>query len=242
VARDAPGDVGVGCTTDAAPVTGLIGWWKLDASSGSIADDSSGSDNGMLGGTNPPTWADGRLPDGTTGNALAFQAIGSYVLLPEFSNLENLPQLSVVAWIQPTSITADGSAHCVFDRGNASPDSGWAFQISQMNDGDLQFFVGYGSDFLQRYSAGGVLAADAWARVVVTWDGTALASHVHFYVDGTEVTYGNSISPSGARADDSQNGAAISCLDGSDGTSLAGEMYDVRIYDRALSPGEVSCL
>jgi hypothetical protein len=241
VARDAPADVAAKCAVDAAPVSGLLGWWVLDASSGTIADDSAGSDNGTLGGTNPPTWTDGLLPDGATGDALAFQATNSYVLLTNSSNLYNLPQFSIVAWIRPTSVTADGNAHCIVDRGNAPPDSGWAFQISQGNDGDLELFIGYTSDFLQQYSVGGVLAVNTWARVVATWDGTAVASHVHFYVDSAEVTYGNSTNPTGARADDSQNGAGIGCLDGSGG-SLGGEMYDLRIYDRALSAGEITCL
>jgi hypothetical protein len=76
---------------------------------------------------------------------------------------------------------------------------------------------------------------------VATWDGVAPPSHIHMYVDAVEVPYGNSTSPTGARADDTQNSVNIGCSDAGTGSFL-GSIYDARIYDHALTPAEVALL
>ena len=56
-------------------LNGLVGWWKFDETSGTVAYDSSGNGNhGTL--TNGPTWTDGKI-----GGAINFDGINDYINL-----------------------------------------------------------------------------------------------------------------------------------------------------------------
>lgn len=239
------GRVGFSPTEDASPsgpdaalLTGLLGWWKLDEASGTVAHDSIGSDDGTLVGS--LSFANEALANGTRGDALLLTGSNARVQLDAPGNLDNLPGFSLVAWVQPTSIAVRPNG-CIFDHGNGDPDSGWYLLSSATEPGDLQFYAGYTSNYMVQASVGGALPVGTWGRVVATWDGVAETSHVHLYVDAHEVLYSTPIDPTGPRADDSMNTVNIGCNDGGLG-SFPGSIYDARIYDHALSPAEVGLL
>ncbi len=74
----------------------LMGWWKLDETSGSVASDSSGNarDGTTFGG---PQWITGQL-DG----ALQFDGDDDYVELPIGSVVGTLTNISCSAWVNFT--------------------------------------------------------------------------------------------------------------------------------------------
>ncbi len=79
------------------PSNGLVGYWKLDEGSGTVAHDSSGYDNdGTLFGS--ISWVNGKC-----GKALSFGGGGSYVLIPHSSDLEfaGVHPFTLEAWIKP---------------------------------------------------------------------------------------------------------------------------------------------
>ena len=70
---------------------GLVGWWKFDEGSGTVAYDSSGNGNdGNL--TNGPTWATGKI-----GGALSFDGVDDYV---ELDNFELGGEMSFSVWVR----------------------------------------------------------------------------------------------------------------------------------------------
>jgi hypothetical protein len=221
---------------DAATVDGAmvrpIGWWKLDEGSGMTVADSVGTATGTFVGS-PIDWVPGRAG----GWALSFHANGADVDLGAPAAFANLSALTVSAWIQPSSVTADGNAHCVFDKGTTT--AGWAFQIAYPTSGCVEFNAnGLGANTIHRESTS-ALVVGQWAHVVATWDGSNLATNVHLYVNGVETTYSAMGDAAGARADDSAIGASLSC---NGGPGLDGALADVRLYDRALDAGQVSQL
>lgn len=102
----------------------LVGWWKLDESSGTTASDSSGHENhGTL--TDGPTWV-----SGTIDNAVSFDGTNDYIEINDSSAWDfHTNDFSVSAWIK----TSDNS---------------WGWILSRLNDaatGDLWRF-GQNSD------------------------------------------------------------------------------------------------
>jgi N-acetylneuraminic acid mutarotase len=72
---------------------GLVGWWKFDEGSGTVAYDSSGNGNdGSL--TGGPTWATGKI-----GGALSFDGVDDYVLV----NKDFGATLTISAWAKRSS-------------------------------------------------------------------------------------------------------------------------------------------
>ena len=67
---------------NASLLGGLVGWWKFDEGSGSVAYDSSGNGNdGNL--MNGPTWTAGKIR-----GALSFDGMNDYVLIPATYDLD----------------------------------------------------------------------------------------------------------------------------------------------------------
>ena len=80
---------------------GLVGWWKFDETSGTVAHDSSGNGNdGSL--NNGPSWITGKIR-----GALSFDGMNDYVLIPATSDLD-LAHLNISAWIYTSDYNQDG--------------------------------------------------------------------------------------------------------------------------------------
>ena len=81
---------------------GLVGWWKFDEGSGTVAYDSSGNgNNGNL--TNGPTWTNGKI-----GGALSFDGVDDFV---QISNMQSLfsNAASFTTWVKVTDFSSTNS-------------------------------------------------------------------------------------------------------------------------------------
>ena len=126
--------------------------------------------------------------------------------------------------------------------GNSVPPAGgWYGAVAGAADGDVAFGAFFGTnDLTVRTSLPGVVATGSWSHVVATWDGTHLATGIHLFVNGVEVTYAMAVSSTNTvRPDDSQIAAGIGCIAP---TSFAGIEDDVKVFDRVLSTAEVGQL
>jgi hypothetical protein len=225
-----PTDASVGDTSsDAAPPPcdepDLLGRWRLQEGSGMRAFDctSSAHHGDLVNGT----WVSGR--DG--GKAISFVGgdNGARIDLgnPTALRLEGAVTLS--AWINVKTVPSYGR---IFAKSRSTGDRGWDFFIDV--DGAIEFRIATGPD---AYESARKLAFPLrqWKHVAAVYDpGTA----VRIYIDGREVASNTVGIPTAQR--NSTQPAYIGAR--SDCCTLDGAMYEVRIYKRALSAGEIDGL
>ena len=200
----------------------LVGHWRLDEESGTVAEDSSGNgNNGTLEGS--PTVVDGRY-----GRALSFA--GNRVAIPASDSLAaNLfrESFGLSVWINPTR--AGNTWQQIF-RSMTSSSSNDTLFIN--NDGHLTWrgFVG-GTWTVLCSTAAGVAPANEWTHAAVVGDGT----NFHIYVNGA-------LSQEAARqtTDGSNATYYIAGDPTATGESYAGIIDDVQVYDHALTLEEVT--
>jgi len=223
--------------------SGLVGSWSFDGRDlyrasdlGQIryASDRSGQGNdGTLNGSATPGI-------GKIGQALSFlSSTPGSVNMGTPSVLNNLAAFSASAWINFDTVTGDkrivgkctGVANCV----------GWRFFVNGSNN-RLFFGVDYDVTNLDRVSISNTVLPNEWYHVVVTWDGSATAANAHIYVNGSEVSYTSTVNGDTSRADDSTTDFVIGAAANGTADNFSGEIDDVRIYNRVLSPDEIKRL
>jgi hypothetical protein len=210
--------------------TGPVGRWQLNEGGGSLATDSSGyGDNGtIVGGV---SWT-----SGPSGSAVSFGGSGA-VRVPDAPQLEPSDAVSVAAWVAGASnqgnykyILAKGGHGCV----SAS------YGLYSGPNGGLEFYIsrGRGTTYARSPDAGTNVWDGRWHLAVGTFDGTT----VRLYVDGTQVgsgtVYPGPIEYQLSDANDLFIGAYPSCTN----ENFDGTISDVRVWNRGLSPSDVSAL
>lgn len=205
--------------------TEMFGWWKLDDGKGDVATDSSGNGHhGTLRGSHGgPAWA--QDPRGTV---LKFDGRDACVETETF-----LPELampfSISLWVKPAATQA---IHADILGNHGEPFVG----INLQQDGTNTNHFGFGFGDGRRWQGTGSapLHAGQWQHVAIVCDGDTSI----LYVDGKERSRGSGKGP--VAANSGQN------LKLGQGYHTAryfqGMLSDVRIYRKALSPGEVADL
>ena len=215
-------------TTDA--VSGepnLVSWWKLDESSGTNADDSSGNnhDGTLSGGSWAPTGGkfDGAVDLG--------DANSDHVEVPTTGMSASAGTVSVWGRIEGTQL----GERYFFGHTSGSGPSGWVdrMQIYMDND-DNQLDLGLGDSHTTAINIQ-TLSANTWYHIALTWDG---GDYV-VYVDGIEKASGTytGLSTLNSIADIGNNGNTTYRV-----SAFQGKLDDVRVYDGALSKYDIADL
>jgi hypothetical protein len=215
----------------------IVGQWHLDEGSGTVASDSSGNGNDgtVLGGA---SWVAGRF-----GSALRFNGTTAVVDVPNSPSLEPPAGVTVSAWVEESG--TPGAYRYIIAKGESACHSA-SYGLYTGASGGLAFYVynGSGDSYVVSPNAGPSLWDGGWHLVVGTYDGAA----VHLFVDGNEVGSGTARSgpipyPSADSNDlfiggypDAQN------FSGCQAGSFLGVIDEVNLWNRALSPQEVSSL
>ena len=205
--------------------SGMVGYWKLDETTGTSAADTSGNSNtgtynatGVTHSTSLPSTLSGDvrslLLDGSTG----------YVTLGTTNFPANNAPQSMSLWFKGTAVT--GTNQNMIALINASGGS-----ANQLGFRDLNLVVwSYGGTSL----VSTVAPTDgAWHQVIYTFDGVTDS----LYLDGTL----KSTSTTAVH----QTGAAASAYLGTYAPNAEmwnGSLDDVRVYSRALTDGEIALL
>ncbi len=203
--------------------TGLIGYWNFNDNSGtSAADKTTNANTGTL--TNGPTWTLGKR-----GGAVSFDGTNDYVSV---SSSLNSNYKSVFLWVNPSAWSAQWT--CLINNQNlAAPYE--SFDIRKKSAGagapTLEMTIVVGG--LNFQVDAGSLVTNTWQHVGFTYDGETLIS----YYNGAQVA--TDTSPSGT-IDNSSSNINIGQNTNYAGRNFTGLIDDVRIYNRALSSGDVS--
>ena len=219
--------------------TGLVGWWKMDETSGTSAADSSGNNNtGTL--TGGPTWT-----AGMDGGALGFsQSSYQYVDVGNSSylNFERNQPFSLAAWVNYTDTSANGYFPLITKQVNAGNFPGYLIDANMPNNKinvSLQGTSATGNQILVM-SPSGSFTPDVWHHVVMTYDGSSTAAGVHVYIDGVDQTLTvqyDALSSSILNSADMTIGDAPAT-----GEHTGAIIDDARVYNRALSADDVMAL
>ena len=212
------GDVWSFRTLPEIPITdpSLVGWWKLDADSGTVAVDWSGNGNhGTLQGD--PQWVPGQV-----GGALAFDGSGDYVDCGDSPSLTITGDITVMCWIKVAAFTKTWET--ILGKGDDS------YRMSRgPSDGDSIHFGASGTG--TNLDANTEVTTDTWRHVAAVYDGT----NKIVYIDGAEDARLASTGP----IDTSSYNLFIGANSQQVGRNLTGLVDDVRIYNRVLTLDEI---
>jgi hypothetical protein len=206
------------CRSCTAAPANLISWWPGD---GNTQDIVSGN-NGFL--INGATFGTGEV-----GQAFSFNG-GSYVSVPDATNLHFSSELTLDAWIYPTDLTTYGAGVML----TKIHQSSFGYEFDYFPGGFLRLYISAdGSTYDSRDSALGVVTTNQWQHVAVTFN----AGSVHFYVNGVDVGSGTFNSTSIFPGTDD-------LFIGSNGANapVVGKMDEVEAFNRALSGSEIQSI
>ena len=198
--------------------TGLVGHWKFDETTGTIASDSSGNSNtGTL--TNGPTWTTGKI-----GNAVSIDG-SSYVSVSSALDVAALP-FSLSLWVNPANFNDYGT---LMGKRTTYSTSGMRFNLDLNKGNGTVLFQSASSNLNFTYAP----SLNQWTLLTVV----VRSGATDLYVNGTlNQTLGGFTLGTGSTAQVRMGNAA----DGPD--QYAGSLDDVRIYTRALAAADVQAL
>jgi hypothetical protein len=202
----------------------LVGYWKLDESSGTTAADSAGGDNnGTLTG-NQLEW---RPSQGKIGGALWHGTLSdSHVVFPTTGM--SATSGTIAFWV---SLADPQPPHTRYFFGHTTiPHWNNRFQL-YLDNGNTELDLGIGDSHTTATNIM-LLQTQTWYHIAATWDaGTYVA-----YVDGEELARGtyDSFTRLNTEADIGNDGSPDNRLEG-----FAGLIDDFRLYNHALTAEEI---
>ncbi len=212
---------------------GLVGWWKMDdgvnnpcASGVDKACDSSGNNN-------VGTWTNGvASTSGKFGNGTNFDGVNDYVSVPASSIFDN-QRITIASWVYSANFAQNGF---IFEKTtNGSVDTQYSCFFDSVSSSI--YFRTYNSSGTQNnltLAWTGLVTNNAWNHIACIYDG----ANKYIYVNGklaTSAAYNQTLITNPA-------GTSFIGTFGGGGYNFNGKIDDVRIYNRALSPSEVTRL
>jgi len=202
----------------------------MDASAGTVAVDASGKGRNAT--TSNVTW---QPAGGKVGGAASFDG---NVSVASFS-VPAWTTLSFAGWLNPTG-NGDSTYPRFIDMVNFRFG---AVRGSPSGEPNNSFFVGAErSDGITNFrSAANVLPTSGWVHVAVVYNSVVASNYPIVYLNGSQIP----VTPFGAQPTGAMNGTAATGYLGSRAAldrSFAGLLDEVVIYDRALTPAEISQL
>jgi hypothetical protein len=206
----------------------LLGWWKLDESSGSIAYDSSGNfNNGVFVGVGGPQWA-----SGYAGGAVLLDGVDDFIEVPHNDSLLPNTEVTVMAWINTPRYTGAGGSswQALVTKGMKR-----VYSLYTESSGSLHFSIGPEGSYIGSVSTGKI-PLNEWVHVcAMVRNGSQF-----YYINGE---------PS-APADNAGTGVTIPTGNtetvrignAPENNSMAGKIDDVRIYNGALSQEKIQLI
>ncbi len=201
---------------------GMIGYWKFDEGSGTIAYDSVGDNHGIL--LNGSSWTTGQV-----GGALSFDGIDDYVDCGDSSNLY-LNSFTVMAWVKSnTEIGQDRWRHKYIVHKKYNYELSWAHSTDP--DYDKAIIFQSQNNVWNKAQIASPLNSAVWYFITGTYDGTELKIYLNGNLENGAVVSENTRM--------SQNPLVIGAVTPVEGHFFNGLIDEVAIYDRALSISEI---
>ena len=205
--------------------SGLVAAYSFEEGTGTITADSSGNNNtGTL--SSGVTWTTGRV-----GNAVSFNGTAGDITINDAPSLDLNGSFTISAWVNPATVSGTGTLLIK----ETTVGCGYFLQIA---NGQIDSGFNNGSGCIEHITTNANLAAGNWYFITVVLDHTS----------NTYNTYLNGNLLSGAPETGVPVPNAQPLVLGRSGCSvcgferLNGILDEVKIYNRALSAGEVQTL
>jgi hypothetical protein len=207
---------------DAIEPGSAVAIWLLDEGDGKTINDSSGNEHhGELQG--------GEWVKGPDGPALKLNGVSDRVVVPDTESLYLSKAWSITAWVNVNK-NENGFGHIVGKRAAAGAVANYAFRTSGNGTGWEAYFSqgGWKGAWGQ-----GAVKKDVWLYMTATYDGT---NAIRIYENGTDIGGANVGGPP-PRNDSPVN---IGGWTNNNSETLNGILYDVAIFDVALSEADIN--
>jgi hypothetical protein len=207
---------------------GLLAGWSFDESSGSTANDLTGSHPGTL--MNGPVW----LPNaGQINGALKFDGEDDYVDIGNM-DIASGSGISIAFWFKADDFGAADARFISKATGISDEDHYW--MVSSYNGSALRFRLKTAGSTSTLVTDQGQVQAGTWFHVAITYDG----SQMRIYKNSVEVA---STAKSGSIDTNNNVKTAIGNQpSGAGNQPFDGLLDEVRIYNRALSASDIDSL
>jgi hypothetical protein len=217
----------VGKSENDPNISSPIGWWKLDEGSGYTLFDSSGNENhgSLATGNSAPSWTQGYL-----GKGLDFDGTNDYADIPDSDLWDTGDELTVSHWFK-TNTEQTSRGMVVHDASNYK-------YLTYINSDStvLAFYIRNGEGGISYYaSTTGYFADDQWHHLVGVFDRNESNARIKLYLDG--ILAGTAVGYDAAIIDGDEG---IQIGRWGNGTEFAGQLDEVKIYDEALTPGQIA--
>lgn len=204
---------------------GPVGYWKLNESTGTDADDLMGARDGTL--TNfdgTGDWVSGKLS-----NAVNFDGTDDHILIPAYTGFDfggTSQGFTICAWINTNGVATD---HDIVRKGANDTTAQYLLKIEADNDSIKMCVYDTGaSDFACAESAASSISTGTWVFVAGVVNGNSISTYINGASSGTPATFGT--------IKTSTEQVAI----GGDEYPFDGEIDDVRIYNQALPESKLA--
>jgi len=206
--------------------SGLVAHWTFDESSGTIAHDSAGNNDGAIHGA---IWTSGQL-----GNALELDGFNDYVSVQNSPALNITGDITVSAWVyfERGGTGQNGSEQAIVTKcvSNGARNNPFDFRTDKATEPQLTLVRADPFEHDYVYSTKHI-SIDEWHHVVAIVENNI----PDFYVDG--VITGKTVAAFTRTPTGNTNPLLIGRRD--DGLYFNGRIDDVRIYNRALTGQEI---
>jgi hypothetical protein len=211
---------------------GLVGWWKLDETSGTTAADQSGYGNtGTWSVAATPTISSTVAPTSyANARSLSFNGTDNYAWASTSTSLQISGAITVSAWIKTSSVAACPIIASNYYGGQV----GWFLYVDGAT-GHLAF-DGRPTAAYQHVAGTHTVNDNAWHHVVGQREGAAWRVYVDGALDGETTTGSAGGSIDAGLPIQIGGGSQVGC------DSYAGLIDDLRIYSRALSLSDIASL
>ena len=209
-----------------------IAYLAVDETTGTTASDSSGNGNtGTL--INSPLWTGGK-----TGNSLLFNGSTSYAKITNSTSLSTTSGFTYSYWVKGSSFSNTPIIMNNHIMSAGSPISGIVTWIG--TDSKPAFQLRLNNTCCQTLYTNSIISTNKWYHITNTWNGSSMQIYVNGILDNTLAVSGtlqiNRDTYIGVNADEISKTTPVYS------NQLNGSIDEIRIYNRALSPNEVSVL
>ena len=216
----------------------LVGYWKFDDASGTVANDSSGNgNNGTLMSMDNADWVSGQVS-----GALDFAGSDNYVTIPDIPDY-SLSSMTVSLWAKDDDGIIKDNGLITKYGGGQPYEWGFYFDASSLYFTIISdvntIYIGR-KDNITRSTP----TDTNWHHYAAVWDGGLTNGAIKLYIDGVRVDdfdHGGGVGFAGIAdtASEISIGHRYSSTDGINDKQWDGLIDEVGLYDRALSETEI---